>query len=44
MQLHWIDLTIIGAYLVLNGLIGVYVQKKATKNVDAYFLADRNVP
>ena len=44
MQLHWIDLSIIGAYLVLNALIGIYVQKKATKNVDAYFLADRNVP
>jgi len=44
MQLHWIDLSIIGGYLVLNGLIGIYVQKKATKNVDAYFLADRNVP
>jgi solute:Na+ symporter, SSS family len=44
MPLHWIDLTIIGAYLVLNALIGVYVQKKATKNVDSYFLADRNIP
>ena len=30
MELHWIDLTIIAAYLLLNALIGVYVQKKAT--------------
>lgn len=44
MALHPVDLVIVIAYLILNALIGVYVQKKATANVDAYFLADRNVP
>ena len=44
MELHPIDLAIIAAYLVLNALIGFYVQKKATSNVGAYFLADRDVP
>ncbi|MEK6756435.1 MAG: hypothetical protein AABZ02_09830 [Bacteroidota bacterium] len=44
MQLHPIDLVIIAAYLLLNALIGVYIQKRATKQVDSYFLADRNVP
>jgi SSS family solute:Na+ symporter len=44
MILHWIDLSIIGAYLLINALIGIYIQKRATKEVDSYFLADRNVP
>ena len=44
MPLHPIDMAIVIAYLILNALIGVYVQKKATKTADAYFLADRNVP
>jgi len=44
MQLHWIDLTIIGLYLAANALIGLYVQKRATKQIDSYYLADRNVP
>ena len=44
MQLHPIDLVIIAAYLLLNALIGVYIQKRATKQLDSYFLADRNVP
>jgi solute:Na+ symporter, SSS family len=44
MDLHWIDIAIIAAYLLLNALIGVYIQKKATTGVGSYFLADRNVP
>ena len=44
MDLHWIDLTIIAVYLLLNALIGVYIQKKSTKGIDSFFLADRNVP
>ncbi len=44
MELHPIDLAIIVAYLLLNALIGFYVQKKATANVDAFFLAGRDVP
>jgi Na+/proline symporter len=44
MKLHWIDLTIIGVYFMINAFIGIYVQKRATKQVDSYFLADRNIP
>ena len=44
MDLHWIDIAIIAAYLLFNALIGVYIQKKATAGVGSYFLADRNVP
>jgi solute:Na+ symporter, SSS family len=44
MNLHPTDLAIIIAYLVINSLIGVYVSKRATREADAFFLADRNVP
>ncbi len=44
MALHPIDFAIVIAFLTVNALIGFYVQKKATANVGAYFLADRNVP
>ncbi|MCC6395422.1 MAG: sodium:solute symporter, partial [Bacteroidetes bacterium] len=44
MALHPIDLAIVIGYLVVNALIGFYVQKKASAGADAYFLADRNVP
>lgn len=44
MNLHPIDLAIIAVYFIINALIGVYIQKKATREVDSYFLADRNVP
>ena len=44
MILHWIDLSIIGGYLLINAFIGIYIHKRATKEVDSYFLADRNVP
>jgi len=44
MELHPIDLAIIGLYFVANALIGFYVHKKATRQADSYFLADRNVP
>jgi solute:Na+ symporter, SSS family len=44
MDLHWIDLTIIAVYLVCNAFVGVYVQKKSTRGVDSFFLADRDVP
>jgi len=44
MNLHPIDLAIIAIYFIINALIGVYIQKKAAKGVDSYFLADRDVP
>ena len=44
MQLSPIDLAIIIVYFIINALIGLYVQRRATRQVDSYFLADRNVP
>ncbi|MBM3306685.1 MAG: hypothetical protein FJY79_12225, partial [Candidatus Aminicenantes bacterium] len=34
----------IGAYLVLVALVGVVIRKRATKKLDSFYLADRNVP
>ncbi|MCX8009979.1 MAG: hypothetical protein N3A61_02405 [Ignavibacteria bacterium] len=44
MVLHPIDLVIIALYLLAMILIGFIIQRKATKHVESYFLADRNVP
>ncbi len=44
MNLHPVDLGIIFVYLALMAMIGLIVKKRATKKVDSYFLADRNVP
>lgn len=42
--MHWIDLVIIGGYLFLVALIGFWVQKRATEDLDNYFLAGRSMP
>jgi Na+/proline symporter len=44
MNLHPIDLGIIFVYLALMAMIGFIIKNRATKKVDSYFLADRNVP
>ena len=44
MNLHPYDLMIIAGYLLLVALIGFWAKKKATKHLDSYYLADRNVP
>jgi SSS family solute:Na+ symporter len=44
MSLHPVDLAIIGIYLFLMALIGIIIKNRATKRIDSYFLADRNVP
>jgi len=44
MSLHPVDIAIIGAYLVLVALVGVVIRKRATKKLDSFYLADRNVP
>lgn len=38
MQLHWIDLLIIMAYLVMTLLLGFYLSKRASKDLASYFL------
>jgi SSS family solute:Na+ symporter len=44
MNLHPVDLVIIAVYLVAVALVGVVVRKRATKKLDSFYLADRNVP
>lgn len=44
MKLTVADWLIIVAYFVLSLLIGLYYTRRASKNVDEYFLADRSVP
>jgi solute:Na+ symporter, SSS family len=44
MNLHPIDLAIIFSYLVLVSAIGFMVKRRATKKLDSYYLADRNIP
>ena len=44
MKLHWIDLLIIFLYLCIVAMIGFWVRKKATKHLDGFYLADRNIP
>ena len=44
MNLHWIDLVIIVVYLLAVASIGFLVKKRATKKLDSYYLADRNIP
>jgi SSS family solute:Na+ symporter len=43
-NLHPVDLAIIAAYLVAVALVGVIIRKRATKKLDSFYLADRNVP
>ena len=44
MNLHPVDLVIIAVYLLAVAMIGVVVRKRATKKLDSFYLADRNVP
>lgn len=43
-MLSHIDLTVIGLYLFGILLLGFFLQKKAGKNIDAYFLGNRKMP
>jgi Na+/proline symporter len=44
MDLHPIDIAIIFGYLIINVLIGIIVRRRATKQLDSYYLGDRNIP
>jgi len=44
MQLHPIDITIIIIYLVSTILIGFWVSKRASKNLNSYFLGGNTIP
>jgi Na+/proline symporter len=44
MDLHSIDIAIIFTYLVLTVLIGFWISKRASKDLDSYFLGDKSLP
>jgi len=44
MTLHGYDLLLVFIYLFIVALLGFWVKKRATKELDSYFLAGRNVP
>jgi Na+/proline symporter len=44
MQLHWIDIAIIFAYMIGVVVIGFVVSKRATKDINSYFLGGNKIP
>lgn len=44
MQLHYIDLGIIGLYLILVVVIGFFVSRRAGQDMDSYFLGGKTMP
>ena len=43
MELSWIDITIVLLYLVLTLFLGFYLSKKASKNLESYFLGGNEI-
>lgn len=44
MKLQFIDVLIIGLYLVIMIIIGLVLKKRASKNLDSYFLGGKTLP
>ncbi len=44
MDLHAVDLAIIGAYLLLTVGLGLWISKRASKNIESYFLGGNTIP
>ena len=44
MQIHFIDISIIIAYLVIVVIIGFFFSRKAGKDLDSYFLGGKTLP
>ena len=44
MSLHLLDLVIIALYLIGTIAIGFYLSKRASKNLDSYFLGGKKIP
>ena len=44
MQLHALDIAIVVAYMVCTVLIGYWVSKRASQNMQAYFLGGNKMP
>ena len=43
MSLSWIDITIVLGYLILTLMLGFYLSKHASKNLEAYFLGGNKI-
>ncbi|MBB6461921.1 sodium:solute symporter family protein [Flammeovirga kamogawensis] len=44
MNLHPVDIGIIVGYILLTVLIGYFISKKASQNLDSYFLGGKTIP
>jgi Na+/proline symporter len=44
MELHIIDISIIVVYLAFTILIGILISKRASKDIDSYFLGGKTIP
>lgn len=44
MKLHPVDISIIIGYIVLTVIVGFWISKKASKNLQAYFLGGNKIP
>ena len=44
MQLHFIDISIIVLYLVSTVIVGFLISKRASKDMDSYFLGGKTIP
>lgn len=43
-SLHWIDYSIIGGYLLVSLVIGLWMSRRAGRNAESYFLGGRTLP
>jgi len=44
MQLHSVDIAIIFLYLISTVVVGFLISKRASKNIDSYFLGGKSIP
>jgi len=44
MELHWIDTAIIIGYIIVTLIIGFYIAKRASRNMESYFLGGNEIP
>ena len=44
MKLSAIDISIIFGYLLLTVILGFWISKRASKNLDSYFLGGKSLP
>ncbi|MCI4670214.1 MAG: Na+:solute symporter [Bacteroidia bacterium] len=44
LELHWIDISIIALYVIGTVIIGFWISKRASKNMENYFLGGNSIP